>query len=55
MSSDETGFGDQVIDPSKNGEFKEFITKEGFVYILPKLYKNFFIDGFFAARLVKNG
>lgn len=45
----------RFIDPSKNREFKEFITKEGFIYILPKFYKNFFIDGFFAARLVKNG
>jgi len=40
---------------SKEKDLKKFITKRGFLYILPNNYKNFFIDGFFAARLIKNG
>jgi len=45
----------KFTDYSKEKDFNEFITQDGFLYILPKYYQNFFIDGFFAARLIKNG
>ena len=39
---------------SQEKNLNEFITKEGYLYILPKNYNNYFIDGFFAARLIKH-
>ena len=39
---------------SKNSNLNKFINNSGVLLTIPNKYKNFNIDGFFAAKIIKN-
>ena len=45
---------DKFILNSDNKDLKELIDNNGYIKIVPKYFKKFNIDGFFAAKLIKN-